>query len=289
LIKTERFDLSANLSIFAKENTMVSDKEKYQTLDSPEVTGLLFHPRPESGRTEELQRFQELSIPVDAGVEISGRFYASDKNAPVLLFFHGNGEIVEDYDDIGQLYQRMNVNFIPIDYRGYGRSTGTPCISNMIGDSYKIFDFVTHQLEILGYTGALVVMGRSLGSAPALELVSQVSDRIDGLILESGFSFSLPLLRLLGINVDASGLKEEEGFCNYLKIVDFDKPTLIIHAELDHIIPFSDGDYLYQKSPDKGKKLLKIPGANHNDILSRGLESYMVAVKALLERVITRQ
>ncbi len=263
---------------------MGSDTSKLQIFDSPEVTRFLFHPRPEMGTTSEPERYSELSVPVDPEVVIGGRFYASDTKAPVLLFFHGNGEIVEDYDDIGQLYQRMNVNFIPVDFRGYGRSTGTPNVSSMLSDSHKILAYVKDYLDSTGYTGAMVVMGRSLGSASALELVSRHPDKIDGLIIESGFAFSIPLLQLLGINVQALGLDEEDGIENHAKIKDFDKPTLVIHAEFDHIIPFSDGEYLFQQSPDEGKKLLKIPGANHNDILAKGLESYIIEVKKLIER-----
>jgi fermentation-respiration switch protein FrsA (DUF1100 family) len=75
------------------------------------------------------------------------------------------------------------------------------------------------------------------------------------------------------------GFKEEQGFRNIDKIKTFDRPTLIIHAEKDHIIPFSDGQALYDacKSPDK--TFLKIPGANHNDIFMRGLSEYMAGVK----------
>ena len=50
----------------------------------------------------------------------------ADPAAPSILFFHGNGEIVADYDDLGPLYNRMGINFLAADYRGYGRSTGRP-------------------------------------------------------------------------------------------------------------------------------------------------------------------
>jgi fermentation-respiration switch protein FrsA (DUF1100 family) len=92
-------------------------------------------------------------------------------------------------------------------------------------------------------------------------------------------------LTLLGIDFTALGFKEEKGFRNVDKIKNFDKPTLIIHAEFDHIIPYSDGQTLYDASPSKDKKLLKIPGANHNDIFMRGLQEYLAAVKNIVETV----
>lgn len=265
---------------------MNTGEKDYSAFDRPEVSRFLFHPRPEGPGSYGSNAFKEISIPVEGEISIGGRFYPSEKNSPVLVFFHGNGEIVADYDDIAQLYQRMNINFIPVDYRGYGKSNGSPTVSTMIEDSAKIFRFIKAYLKEEGYEGALIVMGRSLGSAAALELVEKFGDEIDGLIIESGFAFAVPLLRLLGINVEQLGLKESQGFENAEKIKSYNKPTLIIHAEHDHIIPYSDGETLYQNSPFDSKKLLKIPGANHNDILARGLEAYMREVKVLVEQSI---
>jgi fermentation-respiration switch protein FrsA (DUF1100 family) len=128
-------------------------------------------------------------------------------------------------------------------------------------------------------------MGRSLGSASVLELAAAGGGAIDGLIVESGFAFAAPLLQLLGIDPDALGFKEESGFRNIDKIRKFNNPTLIIHAEFDHIIPFSDGEALYDACPSPDKDFLKISGANHNDIFMRGFQEYLAAVKDLAVRV----
>ena len=60
---------------------------------------------------------------------------------------------------------------------------------------------------------------------------------------------------------------------------------MIIHAEHDHIIPFSDGQALYDACPSADKTFLKIPGANHNDIFMRGLSEYMAAIEKLTDQV----
>jgi fermentation-respiration switch protein FrsA (DUF1100 family) len=127
-------------------------------------------------------------------------------------------------------------------------------------------------------------MGRSLGSASALELADRRKEEMDGLVVESGFAHTGPLLALLGVNTAALGFDEEKGVSNLAKIKTWDKPALIIHAEFDHIIPFSDGQALYDACPSSDKRLLKIPGANHNDLFMRGLDAYMKAVSNLCER-----
>lgn len=258
-------------------------KIDYSALDRPEILLFLFHPRPEWGGTSSGEAYEEVLIPVERDVVVGGRLYLSAREAPCILFFHGNGEIVADYEDLAPLYARKGINFLPVDYRGYGRSTGRPTITAMMRDCHVIFDFVQDWLRKNLYTGPFIVMGRSLGSASALELITAYDKQIDGLIIESGFAHAGPLLELLGINMQALGVTEEGGFRNVDKIRTFPKPTLIIHAENDHIIPFSDGQALFEVCPARQKRLLKIPGANHNDIFLRGMSAYMEAVRELAD------
>jgi len=260
-------------------------KIDYSLLDRPEILMTLFHPRPEWGSPKTSSSTEDILIEVEEDVVVGARFHLVGKDAPTMLFFHGNGEIAADYNDIGPLYMRMGINFFPVDYRGYGRSTGTPTITSMMKDAHIIFDYVQKWREERGFIGSLIIMSRSLGSASALELSAHYMDRIDGLIIESGFAYASPLLRLLGADMELLGTKEEDGCNNIDKIRTFNKPTLIIHAENDHIISFSEGQALYDACPARDKMLLKIPGANHNDIFLRGMKEYMEAVKNLAMRL----
>lgn len=270
---------------------MDNSESNYSVLDHPEILAFLFHPRPEisSPETDRQQASAQPTqtdalIPMPDGVVIGGRFHMADLAAANILFFHGNGEIVADYDDLGPLFNQINVNFMAVDYRGYGRSTGQPTVSNMMQDCHHIFEFVRNWLQEHNFTGPLFLMGRSLGSASVLELSARYEAQVDGLIIESGFAYAGPLLRLLGINPEAIGFKEDIGFRNIDKMADFHKPTLIIHAEHDHIIPFSDGQALYDTCPAHQKDLLKISGANHNDIFLRGMPEYMAAIQTIVDR-----
>jgi pimeloyl-ACP methyl ester carboxylesterase len=248
----------------------------------PEVLTRLFHPRPEYGSNGKPANAIDLLIPVEEGIVVGGRFHGIQTSAPNVLFFHGNGEIVADYDELGPLYNRMGMNFLPVDYRGYGRSTGRPTITAMMRDCQQSLSSQRMAGGTL-HRGFIAMAGP--GSASALELASHHKTRIDGLVVESGFAHTGPLLALLGVNPSAMGFREEKGIRNLEKIRTWDKPTLVIHAEFDHIIPFSDGRALYDVCPSSDKTLLKIPGANHNDIFTRGLDEYMKAVKILSENL----
>lgn len=255
----------------------------YSNLDRPEVLMNLFHPRQEWTGVQAQGPATDMLIPVAEDAAIGARFHLTTSTAVNMLFFHGNGEIVADYDDLGPVYNQMDINFLPVDYRGYGRSTGTPSVTAMMRDCHVVYRFVRRWLSDNGFSGPFVVMGRSLGSASVIELAAQYPNEIDGLIVESGFAYAEPLLKLLGVDTRRLGFKEEEGFRNVDKIRKYDKPTLIIHAEFDHIIPYSDGQALHEASGSPEKRLLKVPGANHNDIFVRGFIQYMAAVRDFVE------
>lgn len=257
----------------------------YIKYDQPIITNNLFYPRPEEQPSLTGSNIIELSIPVDDGIQIGGKIFIAGKTAPSILFFHGNGEIVIDYDDLGPMYVDLGLNFIPVDYRGYGRSGGQPSVSTMMKDCHTIFEFVRKWLAENRYDKTFIVMGRSLGSASALELAACYEDRIHGIIIDSGFAFTLPLLRVIGIDPERVGLREDDGPGNLDKIKQFHRPTLIIHAEHDHIIPYSDGKKLFESSPAEYKKMLTIPIADHNTIFMYGLQKYCTSIKELVDMI----
>ena len=253
----------------------------FSVLDQPQVVRHLFHPRLEDGVRQTRNNRDDIMIPVDKDIQVGASFHLAKKDAPVILFFHGNGEIVSDYDDFGCLYNDIGINLFVVDYRGYGRSTGSPSVTSMMKDCLKVFDFVLDYMTNMKLTGPLCVMGRSLGSASAIELCAERADDFKCLMIESGFARIAPLLLKLGINPQAIGFKEEQGFENIDKIKTFLKPCLVIHAQFDHIIPFAEGQALFDACGSEDKTLLEIKGANHNDIFLRGMGPYLEHIKRI--------
>ena len=256
-------------------------------LDSPEVLAVTFHPRKESSAGAG-QRFDVLDIPVDAGITVGARFYAAGSDKPTILFFHGNGEIVADYDDVASLYLAMGVNFFPVDYRGYGRSSGRPTISVMLADARTVFSYAREWLASKGYGGPMIVMGRSLGSASALEIASTDPEGTAGLIIDSGFADVMGLLARLGAR-PPDGLPADSVVRQEEKIAAYHGPTLIIHGTYDMIIPPRDADVLFRACPSPTKRLLKIDGAGHNDLMAVGMQDYIRAIADLVRAVSHQQ
>ncbi|NOQ46445.1 MAG: alpha/beta fold hydrolase, partial [Desulfobulbaceae bacterium] len=220
------------------ENTMPENK-----LDHPDVLRIRFHPRP-APKTPTPAGARDIDIQVEQDVTIGCRLFTHDRTSPTILYFHGNGEIVSDYDAIGPMYQEVELNLLVTDFRGYGWSNGSPTATAMLRDAHTLYRELTAWLRDNGYSGPLFIMGRSLGSACAIELAAQYNDEIDGLIIESGFSETLPLARTLGLDLDKLGITEEETFNNLLKMESITKPTFILHGHQDQLIPPRQGEKL---------------------------------------------
>jgi pimeloyl-ACP methyl ester carboxylesterase len=227
---------------------MNSEKRDLSFLDRPEITRLIFYPRKQIGSVRETEDSFSLSFYVDKDVEIVGRFYRTEKyqQAPTILFFHGNGEIATDYDFIGPSYQQMGINFFVADYRGYGLSGGEPSFSSMVDDAHSIFHSFREWLVNNEFGGPISIMGRSLGSASAIELANIYQTQLSCLIIESGFVYTYNLLRRLGIPSSFLPPKLEELASTLPLIKTVKIPTLVIHGEIDVIIPLEDGIALYK-------------------------------------------
>ncbi|MGW8161244.1 MAG: prolyl oligopeptidase family serine peptidase, partial [Desulfobulbales bacterium] len=135
------------------------------------------------------------------------------------------------------------------------------------------------------FQGPLLVMGRSLGAAAALELAHHHADEIAGLIIESGFSTTLPLLLNLGLNPADLGITEEDGFHNVRKISTFTRPTLIIHGQHDEIIPVNSAAILQAQSPARSKEFQVVPRASHNTIIADAGELYFTVIKQFCNKI----
>ena len=242
------------------------------------INTFLFHPRKSHQEMDE----KDIQINVNDSVKVGTRFHLISKSAPTLLFFHGNGEIGPEYDDIARVYNQKNINFIIADFRGYGFSSGVPDVENTQSDAHIILDFVLKYLKEKNYSGSLILMGRSLGSVSVLELSKRYPHDFSGLIIESGFADEGPLFNLIGTTAQLAGFKKEDGFQNGEKIKNYAGPLLIIHAEQDHIVPFSQGQLLYNSCSSKKKTFIPIPNANHNNILGVSFQKYFEEVEKFI-------
>jgi alpha-beta hydrolase superfamily lysophospholipase len=254
-------------------------------LDHPLVLSTLFYPRPGTPGSNTLDNVHDGTLSVADDVVLGYRLYRHRPDAPLVVFFHGNGEIASDYDGIAPEYHRAGASLLVVDFRGYGWSTGKPLVSALLADVEPLLAALPDELQAAGVTPpAWLVMGRSLGSACAIHAAHQHPEQFKGLIVESGFARATRLLARLGLPARMlEGLPDPVG--NERKIAQIELPLLVIHGERDTIIPVENGQALYEASPAEDKRLVRIPHAGHNDLLFYGGQPYFQAIRQFVDDV----
>jgi len=249
----------------------------YYLLDHPQVLQYAFYPTNEWSVCPDYAT--DLFVSVDADIRVACRFFAADPKFPTVLFFHGNGEIACDYDSIAPyFFSQSNVNLVVAEFRGYGASDGRPTFAGVIADAHMIFKAVSKEVSGRGYRKDIWVMGRSMGSVPALELAKNYPKKIKGLIIESGFPSATRIAKRLGLPVPEPDVKLIEDEC-LQKIRDITLPALIIHGDRDNLVVIDEAYTLERELGSADKRLLIVRGADHNSVIACDIAGYFKAIK----------
>ncbi len=251
----------------------------YSIIDKPNLLVYVFYPRGDAGPCPTYAF--DVVVPVEGDVSVHCRLYKGNDAWPWILLFHGNGEVVSDYDEISFFYFKRHLNLAVADYRGYGASTGEPTFSGIIHDAPIIYHTVRAELKSRGLQDRVWVMGRSLGSMSALELADRMGNDIPGIIIESGFISVVRIMEHLDVPVDKADYETIDRSCADM-VRRITTPVLIIHGENDTIVPYPEAQDLFETIGSPNKKLLTIPAADHNTILFVGLKQYFDALAAFV-------
>ena len=247
----------------------------YSALDDPDISMNSFHPR--QGWTPIPDGVQDYTINVgNVGDDIglSCRFFPAGNRSPTVLFFYGNGETAIDYNSIAPMYNQIGLNFFVADYRGYGKSGGSPSFTTMLSDANTVLEAMKIVLGASGFQGPVFVMGRSMGRHSAFELAAKDDPVIDGVIIESGRP---SLGQFTGGLAPEQASELEEAY--RAKAASIAIPVLVIHGEIDALAPLEDAEEMFRNFASTSKKMLTISGAGHNDLLFKGMDEYFTAIR----------
>lgn len=247
----------------------------YSYVDQPQLLQYLFYPRYDASVAP--QGSFDFFVEAAGDTRVACRFYPADSTWPWMLYFHGNGEVASDYDDIAPFYQLCRINLVVADYRGYGLSQGQPSVCSLVSDAERVLKAVIQEVQVRYNQSNWWVMGRSMGSIAALHLAHQYPDELQGFIIESGFACVTRLITHLGIMASNSCLKDIEAQCLQM-IAQIRIPALILHGDRDSLVPWAEGKLIYD-TLNSSKQMLTIPGASHNDIIFRDIPRYFGAIQ----------
>lgn len=210
--------------------------------------------------------------------EIDGRQQPQPSLA-TLLYLHGNGgNITDRYARLVRL-ANIPVAVFVFDYRGYGRSEGSPNEAGVYRDAHAAWDYLTRTRGLPPQR--LVLYGESLGGAPACELATTAAPA--GLVLVSTFT-SLPDMKDLTYPFIPTFLMRHR-MNNRERIACIGCPKLILHGDADEVIPFAMGQRLAAAARPP-VTFVPLPGAGHNDIDYTAGEAHDRALREFLAAVV---
>ncbi len=222
---------------------------------------------------------EEVWFQASDGVKLYGWLVRSSDSPTTLLICHGNaGNIIHRLEYLEELHRRSMSAFI-FDYRGYGRSEGTPSETGLYRDALAAYDVLTHRYRVP--PERLVILGTSLGAAVAGELAA--TRKAAGLILETPFPSvpamvrahygALPFHFLLRARYDLEA-----------RVTRIHIPVLVLQGDRDRVVPLSLGRAVYvAANPPKDFYLIR--GADHNDTYVIGGEPYFQRIIQFIHEV----
>jgi fermentation-respiration switch protein FrsA (DUF1100 family) len=195
---------------------------------------------------------------------------------------HGNaGNISHRLDRALLIQSRVRASVLLYDYRGYGKSEGSPDEAGTYRDGQAAYRFLVEEKKIP--PDEIVLFGESLGSAVALELA--LAHAAAALVLEAPFT-SVRDMAWTTIFAPLSPLVRTR-YDNLAKVGRLRMPLLVLQGDRDEIVPFRQGRRLFEAAPEP-KRHFAIPSAGHNDTYVTGGEAYWREFTDFLENVGSR-
>ncbi len=209
---------------------------------------------------------------------------APASSRPVLVHFHGNGELVHHYrDGFAALIDDLGWDLFCAEYRGYGASAGTPRLASMLDDSDAI-------AEAVGVPSRqLAVFGRSVGSIFAIDWLRRFPETA-GVVLESGIHDVFERLRLrvtardMWTTPDHYERAVRARFDHTAVLQAFAGPGLVLHAEQDHLVGIAHAEANAAALGPRGT-FVRFDRGDHNSIFAANSAEYVQALRAFLQRL----
>lgn len=223
-------------------------------------------------------QYTELTLPSTDGVTLHAMYVAGTE--PItLVYCHGQaGDITDSWPRI-ELLAPLGYSLFIWDYRGFGRSTGTPSESGIHDDEETLWSTFSSWSQVAGQK--LVYYGRSFGGGPCIDLATRHAP--SSLIDESNFT-SVDALVNDGAYVDLPrSFVADDSWDNLSKIATLGTvPFLVLHGAADDYVQPKYGEQLAAAHPGT-TELVLVPGANHDDVPDKmGDAQYLATVDAFV-------
>ena len=202
--------------------------------------------------------FEDLTLETGDGERIAAWYVPAQPNRGSIIFSHGNAGNMSDRLHLLQRFHHLGYNALIFDYRGYGRSTGSPGEAGTYLDAEAAWDYLVKTRGEV--PGRIALFGRSLGGAVAVELARR--HRPGALVVDCTFTSLVDVARVHYPLLPVS-LFLVHRYESIKKVPELTCPKLFIHGRDDELIPFAQGQELYEAAASP-KQFMETPGG-HNE------------------------
>ncbi len=239
----------------------------------------IYFPRRDMGPTPEDagMSFDDLHLKTSDGLTLHGWFVPAENPRATLLYLHGNAGNISHRIETLRQFREIGFSTMIIDYRGYGKSEGEPDEEGTYRDAEAAWDYLVRIRSVA--PDSIIVLGRSLGGAIAVNLATKVKPR--AVILESTFT-SIPDRGAELYPYFPVRLLARIQYNSLQRMSSLSSPLLIVHSPEDEIVPFNHGERLFAAAPEP-KEFLRISGG-HNDGNFAFREMYEQGIISFLSR-----
>jgi fermentation-respiration switch protein FrsA (DUF1100 family) len=254
--------LAAALFFYQPNLLYFPDMPTRQIQTTPEVIGL---------------EYESLTLTTSDDEQLDAWFIPADPARGTVLFCHGNaGNISHRLDSI-RIFHDLGLSVLIFDYRGYGQSTGRPTEKGTYKDADAAWQYLVEQRGTQPEN--IILFGRSLGASIAADLATR--QPAAGVILESAFTSVPDVAAQLYPWLPVRWLSRYQ-YNTRKKLADIHSPVLIVHSRDDEIIPYSNGERLYEAA-NEPKLFLELRGG-HNDGFMVSGDSYIRGLETFLNK-----
>ena len=226
--------------------------------------------------------FDDVWLETSDGVKIHGWLARGKGARATILYFHGNAGNLTHRADWIEVLTRLPADVLAIDYRGYGRSEGTPNEAGIYRDAEAAYAYLTETRGVAPQQ--LIVYGESLGGAPACEIAWRRP--CAGLIVQSTFTNARDMASRL-TRLPVRWLVRAR-FDNAVKIARVRAAKLIVHGRDDEMIPYEMSKRLHEAAAEP-KKLIIFDDAGHNDLVWLYQPQLTAAFRAFIESAVPEE
>lgn len=179
-----------------------------------------------------------------------------------IIFFHGNSGNITGNVPYMKPFVKNGFRAVLVDYRGFGKSTGTPTHKNIAKDGQQIFDDLLERDDIKNTK--ILLYGASIGTQIATHLAKCNQEKASGLVLEGTLaSFSEIAKHFAPMMKDYIDKNFKNPYAANEDIKALNKiPKLFIHSKQDLVVPFKQAQEVFNNAPEpkqfiifKGKHL----------------------------------